>query len=131
MLYSKTVPSLKKLPISYRRVRLVCRPSKHIPFEASGLFVLMANPQVSRFCWQNLQVDPTPVFPDADLIRDEAVQEVIYERVFSDQAPFRPPLRYRVRILKELMAKIESAIHDWDQHVSGAPCDHSCLEWDR
>jgi hypothetical protein len=91
----------------------------------------MANLQVSRFCWQNLQVDPTPVFPDADLIRDEAVQEVIYERVFSDEAPFRPPPRYRVRILKELMAKIESAIHDWDQHVSGAPHDNSCLEWDR
>ena len=85
----------------------------------------MANPQVSRFCWQNLQVDPAPVFPDAELLRDEAVQEVIYERVFSDEVPFRPPPRYQVKILKELMVKIESAIDDWDRHVSGAPCDHS------
>ncbi|KAK4151863.1 S-adenosylmethionine-dependent methyltransferase [Chaetomidium leptoderma] len=74
------------------------------------------NPQVSRFCWQNLQVDPAPVFPDPELLRDEIVQEVIYERVFSDAVPLRPPRRYQVRILKGLIARIESSIQDWDQH---------------
>src|SRR5690348_13709419 len=33
------------------------------------------DPQVARFCWQNLQVDPSPDFPDADLLRDEEAQE--------------------------------------------------------
>ncbi|KAK4032129.1 S-adenosylmethionine-dependent methyltransferase-like protein [Parachaetomium inaequale] len=72
--------------------------------------------QISRFCWQNLQVDPTPVFPDAELLRDELAQETIYERVFSDDVPLRPPRRYQVRILKELIARIESSVQDWDQH---------------
>jgi hypothetical protein len=62
-------------------------------------------------------VDPAPVFPDAELLREEEVQEAIYKRVFSDEVPLRPPRRYQVKILKELMAKIESSIEDWDQHV--------------
>ncbi|KAH6838381.1 putative methyltransferase-domain-containing protein [Chaetomium sp. MPI-CAGE-AT-0009] len=74
------------------------------------------NQQVSRFCWQNLQVDPAPVFPDAELLREEEVQETIYKRVFSDEVSFRPPRRYRVKILKELMTRIESSIQDWDRH---------------
>lgn len=107
-------------------------PRKHIPFEASWCDVPMANPQVSRFCWQNLQVDPAPVFPDAELLRDEAIQEIIHQHVFSDKVPLRPPPRYRVRVLKQLIAKIESAIHDWDQHVSGALCMIVlCRQWDR
>lgn len=85
------------------------------------------NPQVSRFCWQNLQVDPAPVFPDAELLCDEAVQEAIYERVFSDSLPLRPPRRYQVRILKELVSRIESAIQDWDRHVSGVLCVWCCV----
>lgn len=80
------------------------------------------NPQVSRFCWQNLQVDPAPDFPVAELLCDEAVQETIYDRVFCDTLPLRPPRRYQVRILKELVARIESSIQDWDRHVSSALC---------
>lgn len=80
---------------------------------------LWTNPQVSRFCWQNLQVDPDPVFPDAELLCDAGVQEIIYERVFSPAVSLRPPPRYQVRILKQLIARIESAIQDWDQHVRG------------
>lgn len=75
------------------------------------------SPQVSRFCWQNLQVDPAPVFPNAELLREGEVQEIIHRRVFSDDVPLRPPRRYQVKILKELMAKVESSIEDWDQHV--------------
>ncbi len=80
------------------------------------------DPQVARFCWQNLQVDPAPTFPDPEVLCDDGAQEAIYERVFSDAVPLRPPPRYRVRILKELISRIESAIQDWDQHVSGASC---------
>ncbi|KAK4121181.1 hypothetical protein N657DRAFT_682842 [Parathielavia appendiculata] len=76
----------------------------------------MINPKVSRFCWQNLQVEPAPDFPDAELLRDEIVQETIYERVFSDTVTLRPPRRYQVRILKELIARIEGSIEDWDEH---------------
>jgi predicted nicotinamide N-methyase len=85
---------------------------------AMSLTAPMVDSQVSRFCWQNLQVDPAPVFPDAELLRDELAQETIYERVFSDEVPLRPPRRYQVKILKALIARIESSIEDWDQHVS-------------
>jgi predicted nicotinamide N-methyase len=64
-------------------------------------------------------VEPAPDFPDAELLRDEVVQETIYERVFSDALPLRPPRRYQARILKELIARIEASIEDWDQHVRG------------
>ncbi|KAK4104396.1 hypothetical protein N658DRAFT_492504 [Parathielavia hyrcaniae] len=76
----------------------------------------MANSKVSRFCWQNLQVEPAPDFPDPQLLRDEMVQETIYERVFGNSVTFRPPRRYQVRVLKELIARIEASIEDWDQH---------------
>ncbi|KAK3296596.1 S-adenosylmethionine-dependent methyltransferase-like protein [Chaetomium fimeti] len=72
--------------------------------------------QVSRFCWQNLQVDPAPVFPHPELLREEEVQETIYKRVFSHEVPLRPPPRYRVKILKELMTRVESSIQDWERH---------------
>ncbi|KAK4234054.1 S-adenosylmethionine-dependent methyltransferase-like protein [Achaetomium macrosporum] len=80
--------------------------------------VSKTNPQVSRFCWQVLQLEPAPGFPDAELLREESVQDAIYEGLFAfgdDVAPSLPP-RYQLRILKQLIAKIESAIQDWDQH---------------
>lgn len=98
---------------------------KLIPAQAAVLMTTMPQPinaQVSRFCWQNLQADPNPDFPDPELLCDEPVQEEIYDRVFSDAAPTRPPRRYQVRILKQLIARIESAIEDWDKHVSSEDC---------
>ncbi|KAH6627289.1 putative methyltransferase-domain-containing protein [Chaetomium sp. MPI-SDFR-AT-0129] len=74
------------------------------------------HPQVSRFCWQNLQLEQTPIFPDPELLREEEVQDTIYQRVFSDAIASRPPLRYQVKVLKELITKIESAIEDWERH---------------
>lgn len=76
------------------------------------------HPQISRFCWQNLQVDPAPDFPAAELLREEAVQETIYKRVFCEEVPLRPPRRYQARVLKQLISRIEAAIEDWDLHVS-------------
>ncbi|KAL2269250.1 hypothetical protein VTJ83DRAFT_4096 [Remersonia thermophila] len=76
----------------------------------------MDHPQVVRFCLQSLQGEPTPEIPGVELLRQEAVQEFIYEHVFSDELPLRPPTRYRARILKQLISRIEAAIEDWDQH---------------
>ncbi|AEO63714.1 uncharacterized protein THITE_2109257 [Thermothielavioides terrestris NRRL 8126] len=74
------------------------------------------SPQVARFCWQVLQLDSAPEFPDAELLRAEDVQEAIYERVFDDAVALPLPRRYQLRILTELIARIESAIEDWDKH---------------
>ncbi|KAK4167881.1 putative methyltransferase-domain-containing protein [Cladorrhinum sp. PSN259] len=73
--------------------------------------------EVARFYWQCLQLDSAPDFPDGKILREEAVQEAIYERVFAVEADVKPlPERYRLRILKELTSRIESSIVDWDEH---------------
>ncbi|KAL2118730.1 hypothetical protein VTJ04DRAFT_8390 [Mycothermus thermophilus] len=63
-----------------------------------------------------LQGDPAPDFPEPDQLRQERVQEFIHAHLFSDEIPLRPPVRYRVRILKQLISKIEDSIEDWEQH---------------
>lgn len=76
-----------------------------------------ASTQVSRFCWQVLQLDGTPDFPVAQLLREEGVQEAIYTQAFDDAVTLPPPRRYQLRVLKELISRIEAAIVDWDEHV--------------
>ncbi|KAK4185591.1 putative methyltransferase-domain-containing protein [Podospora australis] len=73
--------------------------------------------QIGRFCWQCLQLDPSPDFPPGKVLRDEQVQELIYNKLFAENAvALHLPQRYRLRILKELTSSIESAIEDWDEH---------------
>ncbi|GAB1315293.1 hypothetical protein MFIFM68171_05503 [Madurella fahalii] len=75
-----------------------------------------ADPEVSRFCWQCLQLELAPQFPSGELLCDEEVQETIYERLLAGHVTASPPPRYKLRILKELIARIESSISDWDKH---------------
>ncbi|KAL2136979.1 hypothetical protein VTI74DRAFT_11161 [Chaetomium olivicolor] len=76
----------------------------------------MMKSQVARFCWQTLQLEPAPEFPEGELLCKEEVQETIYERLFSDAVDLPPPRRYQLKILKELMARIEASIVDWEKH---------------
>ncbi|KAK2052276.1 hypothetical protein LY76DRAFT_555958 [Colletotrichum caudatum] len=72
---------------------------------------------VERFCYQYLQLEPTLDYPAAEVIRERPAQDTIYKKLFSDEGPrYSPPARYRVKVLKELVARIESSIEDWDQH---------------
>lgn len=73
--------------------------------------------QIARFCRQYLQFDSVLDFPDSELLRNAATQEILYGWLFADHAVALPlPPRYRLRVLKELIAKIEAAIVDWDEH---------------
>jgi hypothetical protein len=78
--------------------------------------------QVDRFCRQYLQLEPNPDFPSSTHLPEARVQDAIYERVFAEgslsHATPPAPERYRLRILKELVGRIESSIQDWDEHVS-------------
>ncbi|KAK6217062.1 fam86a protein [Colletotrichum tabaci] len=77
---------------------------------------LMPNP-VERFCYQYLQLESVLDFPDPEVIRQQAAQDTIYKKLFSEEGPrYSPPARYRLKVLKELVARIESGIEDWDQH---------------
>ncbi len=77
--------------------------------------------QLVRFCRQIRQLDPFPDYPDRTLLPYSAVQELLYQNLFSEDAPSHPPLRYQLRVLKELVARIESSIDNWDEYVSRGP----------
>jgi hypothetical protein len=76
--------------------------------------------QVDRFCYQYLQLEQTLTYPEPQYIRRSDVQNAIYESLFADDALAAgpPPLRYQVRVLKELVSRIEASIEDWEEHVS-------------
>ncbi|GKT59983.1 FAM86A protein [Colletotrichum tofieldiae] len=72
---------------------------------------------VERFCYQYLQLEPALDYPAADVIREQRAQDTVYKKLFSEEGPrYSPPARYRLRVLKELVARIEASIEDWDQH---------------
>ncbi|KAM0523790.1 hypothetical protein ACHAPE_001041 [Trichoderma viride] len=74
--------------------------------------------QVDRFCYQYLQLEQTLTYPEPQHLRRSDVQDAIYERLFADDALSGgpPPLRYQLRVLKELVSGIEASIEDWDEH---------------
>ncbi|KAI1371114.1 FAM86A protein [Hypoxylon crocopeplum] len=73
--------------------------------------------RVDRFCRQYLQLERDLDYPSALLLRDADVQDSLYRRLFADGAlPHPPPQRYQLRVLKELMSRIEASIEDWDLH---------------
>ncbi|KAM6483637.1 putative methyltransferase-domain-containing protein [Trichoderma sp. SZMC 28011] len=74
--------------------------------------------QVDRFCHQYLQLEQSLDYPEPQNIRLPEVQDVIYQRLFADDSlpGGPPPLRYQVRVLKELVSRIEASIDDWDEH---------------
>lgn len=75
--------------------------------------------EVDRFCHQYLQVEPSLDFPSQEFLRLSEVQDALYARLFADGAVrYGPPARYQTKILKELVAKVEASIDDWDQYVS-------------
>jgi len=74
---------------------------------------------INRFCRQYLQLESHLTYPDGSLLREEAVQEFLYQYLFAPGAvSYSPPPRYKLKVLKELVARIEEAIEDWDEHVS-------------
>ncbi|RFU81983.1 hypothetical protein TARUN_213 [Trichoderma arundinaceum] len=74
--------------------------------------------QVDRFCRQYLQLEQTLDYPESQSLRRSDVQDAIYLRLFADDSlpGGSPPLRYQVRVLKELVSRIEASIDDWDEH---------------
>ncbi|KAL0942908.1 uncharacterized protein CTRU02_200794 [Colletotrichum truncatum] len=79
--------------------------------------LLTSDDSVNRFCSQYLQLEPTLDYPPGHIIRESTAQAALYKKLFSDEGPrYAPPARYRLRVLKELVARIESSIEDWDQH---------------
>ena len=78
-----------------------------------------ARDQLDRFCRQYLQVHQEVNYPDEERLRNDIVQQLIYARLFNpDVVKHSPPQRYQLRILKELIKRIEQSIQDWEEEVS-------------
>jgi len=74
---------------------------------------------IEHFCRQYLQLEPALKYPESHSLRCAEVQDAIYHRLFADGAVlFPPPPRYQLRVLKELISRIEDSIEDWEEHVS-------------
>lgn len=58
-------------------------------------------------------------YPDEGNLRNDLFQQCLYKIVFKENVlKHKPPLRYQLRVLKELTRRIESSIHDWEEEVS-------------
>ncbi|KAK8102185.1 Protein-lysine N-methyltransferase EFM3 [Apiospora sp. TS-2023a] len=72
---------------------------------------------VNRFCSQYLQLERDLDFPSGQVLREAHVQDALHRRLFADDAlAHPPPAKYQLRVLKELVSRIEASIDDWDEH---------------
>ncbi|KAG5796483.1 hypothetical protein H9Q69_004448 [Fusarium xylarioides] len=77
----------------------------------------LSSKQVDRFCHQYLQLQSDLDYPEASLLKTSQVQDEFYERLFADGAVgYGPPPRFQLRVLKELMSRIEASIDDWEEY---------------
>lgn len=61
-------------------------------------------------------------FPMDHIIKDPLYQNALYEKLFSPASQkYQPPDRYRLRILKVVICKIEACFDDPDEDV--------CFPW--
>lgn len=75
--------------------------------------------QVDHFCNQYLQLEKDLDYPQPSFLREQVVQQAIYARLFAPASlRYAPPDRYKIRVLKDLVKKVEGSIEDWDVHVS-------------
>lgn len=68
---------------------------------------------IDRFCYQYLQMDPSPEYPAGELLKRAEVQDEMFDRIFAVHAPPPPKTaRLQLRALKELVNRIENSISD-------------------
>lgn len=74
--------------------------------------------ELNHFKRQYLQLQVTIKYPERQYLKHEVFQNELYAQIFSQEAlKYHPPQRYRLRVLKELMKRIEDSITDWEEEV--------------
>ncbi|TVY12745.1 Protein-lysine N-methyltransferase [Lachnellula arida] len=72
--------------------------------------------QLNRFCRQYLQLQLELDYPAEEYLRKDVFQEAIYCTVFDESViEHPPPPRYQLKVLKELVKRIEQSIQDWEE----------------
>lgn len=67
---------------------------------------------IDRFCCQYLQLETHLDYPDGQLLKTPKVQDEIYERIFADCSTSSKSARFQLRVLKELIKKIQDSISE-------------------
>ncbi|PHH65562.1 hypothetical protein CDD81_1997 [Ophiocordyceps australis] len=74
--------------------------------------------QVHRLRHQYFQQEAVLDLPTPEVIRLAEVQDAIYSQLFDEHVVVHcPPKRYQAKVLKQLVARIEAAIVDWDTYA--------------
>ncbi|KFY80014.1 hypothetical protein V498_08862 [Pseudogymnoascus sp. VKM F-4517 (FW-2822)] len=98
------------------------RQRKHAPWTmkcVSGevaMMPLMWREELDLFKRQYLQLQLSLKYPAKECLKHEEFQQLLYSEVFSEDAmKWYPPQRYQLRVLKELVKRIEVSITDWEE----------------
>ncbi|KFY40266.1 hypothetical protein V494_03590 [Pseudogymnoascus sp. VKM F-4513 (FW-928)] len=98
---------------------------KHAPRRmkcASGeiaMMPLMWREELDLFKRQYLQLQLSLKYPAKECLKHEEFQQMLYSEIFSEEAmKWFPPQRYQLRVLKELVKRIEVSITDWEEEQS-------------
>lgn len=67
---------------------------------------------VDRFCCQYLQLEAHLDYPGGKLLKQPGVQDEIFERIFEGSSTSSKSARFQVRVLKELVKRIQDSISD-------------------
>jgi hypothetical protein len=74
--------------------------------------------QLDRFTRQYFQLQLSLDYPDEEHLRNDAFQRSLHARMFLETTiKHTPPVRYQIRVLKELTRRIEQSIQDWEEEV--------------
>jgi hypothetical protein len=88
---------------------------------ASGeiaMMPLMWRGELDLFKRQYLQLQISLKYPSKECLKHEEFQQMLYSEIFSEDAiKWYPPQRYQLRVLKELVKRIEVSITDWEEEV--------------
>lgn len=83
-----------------------------------AMLPLLWRQELDLFKRQYLQLQVRPKYPESKYLKYEEFQQLLYSEIFSENATkWHPPQRYQLRVLKELIKRIETSITDWEEEV--------------
>lgn len=95
-------------------------PTEEIPCELEMTSALPHDweRELNHFKHQYLQLQVAVKYPEREYLKHEDFQNELYAQIFSkDALKYQPPHRYQLRVLKELVKRIEHSITDWEEEV--------------
>lgn len=67
---------------------------------------------IDRFCCQYLQLEAHLDYPDGQVLKTPEAQDEIFDRIFAGCSPSSKSVRFQLRVLKELVKRIQDSISD-------------------